>query len=644
MERKRKQTNNFAGATAVFLALLVSCSWAVRVSEAAQIINYSIDDTVAYNWVDISGTGTDLGMVCDDCEAQITLPFAFGFYGTPYTTMWVGTNGAMSFTDSNIDYDNQCLPATNQTTLIAPFQDDLDTYSGAVYWEVQGSAPNRQVIVQWHNINHLYMIGSTTFQAILYEGSNRILFQYQDVDFVDGYEYLDNGASATVGVQRDSTMASQYSCNTPALAAGKAILFTPTNFDLTLSASYLGVCGGTTGSLTGTVENESGSAQTYALSSSILGGTGAIFGPPATLNVPDGGTGSFTVTVRPDSDSGPILASVTASQGGQVVKETAEINIEQGLWLAETGSEAGSWAPAVAAHGNSLYQIGGYDSDWNQTAAVYRYDTVTKTWAARADLPVEVTETNAATIGDRIYVPGGNGSSGYLNTLHIYNTASNTWSAGAPLPVYLAYASVVTDGQKLYVVGGYDTQNSDKIYIYNPALDSWTTGADMPADTGGYYASGACIGGKIYVAGGVVGSSSVDTLATQVYTIATNTWGTAPDLPDPGLASYDGGWSAYNGGVLDSRYFVVFGGDNEYWECSRKAVMFDTQDGHWEEMGDLNSCLIGSKGASVGNVFYRIGGEKDYSSFDMSTEYYSQCKGFPWPMFLPAIEHGAATP
>jgi N-acetylneuraminic acid mutarotase len=476
--------------------------------------------------------------------------------------------------------------------------------------------------------------------VILSEGSNQIRFQYLDVDFTN--DTYDNGGSATVGVQLDSTFAAEYSCNTPSLAAGKAILFTPPPFMVILSPSEAGVCDGKPRSLTGTLWNGSGSTQTYALSGRIETGTGSIF-LPSTLTVPANGTGNFTVTVRSASDS--VLASVTASQGGQQVVREVEVSVEPGLWVAETASPAGAWAPAVAAHGNYLYQIGGYDSDWNQTAAVYRYDTATKTWAARADLPTEVTYTNAATIGNKIYVPGGyNGSVGYLNTLYIYDTASNSWSTGATLPVNLGYAPVVTDGQKLYVVSGYDGtsgQNSDKIYIYDPALDSWATGADMPAGTGGYYASGACIGGKIYVAGGVVGPSGVDTLATRVYTIASNTWGTAPDLPDPGLASYDGGWSAFNGGVIDDRYFVVFGGDNESWECSRKAVVFDTQKGKWEDAGDLNSCLIGSKGAAVGKVFYRIGGEKDYMPFDMSTEYYSQCQGFPWSMFLPVIEHGA---
>ena len=53
-------------------------------------------------------------------------------------------------------------------------------------------------IVEWYNRPHFSDVGSATFEVILFEGSNEILFQYEDVDFGD--RNLDLGASATVGL------------------------------------------------------------------------------------------------------------------------------------------------------------------------------------------------------------------------------------------------------------------------------------------------------------------------------------------------------------------------------------------------------------------------------------------------------------
>ena len=86
--------------------------------------------------------------------------------------------------------------------------------------------PTVRLIIQWEGVSQWPGGGDPiTFQVILYETSNKILFQYQDVDF--GIAGVDFGASATVGVQKDSSTATEYSCNLPSLSSGMAILFSP---------------------------------------------------------------------------------------------------------------------------------------------------------------------------------------------------------------------------------------------------------------------------------------------------------------------------------------------------------------------------------------------------------------------------------
>ncbi len=201
-----------------FLLLLVFISqWSI-----SQI--YTIDDTDMTPFEDISATGTALGLI-DDGEANVTLPFTFEVDGQSSTDVRIGNNGGILFavTDGNVPFTNATL-IPQDPALIAPFWDDIDDNMGDVFWEVLGTAPNRRFIVQWNDRSHFNNIGSSTFQAILFEGSNDVLFVYEDVLFEDAQ--FDNGASATIGVASINDIA-QYSFNTPSLGGVNAIRFTP---------------------------------------------------------------------------------------------------------------------------------------------------------------------------------------------------------------------------------------------------------------------------------------------------------------------------------------------------------------------------------------------------------------------------------
>ncbi|MCL4267672.1 MAG: hypothetical protein KJ069_31155, partial [Anaerolineae bacterium] len=189
---------------------------------------YVYDDTAPYNFIDISGTGTALNLT-DDSEANVTMPFQFTFFGTTSDLVRIGNNGGILFatTTGDVGFTNAALPNADHLLTLFPYWDDIDDETGNVYYETQGSAPNRMFIVQWHDRPHFPGPGvsSATFQAILYEGTNHILFQYADLDFGD--PALNNGASATVGLNEDGSSANQYSFNSPVLSDGMAILWTP---------------------------------------------------------------------------------------------------------------------------------------------------------------------------------------------------------------------------------------------------------------------------------------------------------------------------------------------------------------------------------------------------------------------------------
>lgn len=194
---------------------------------------YEMDDNAAYNFMDISGTGTPLNLE-DDGEANVTMPFGFTFFGVTSNQIRVANNGGIIFDDTvgNIFANNDPLPTTEFQMGILPFWDDLDSDTGNVYYQTMGAAPNRRFVVQWHDRPHFSNSADhTTFQVILYEGSNEILFQYEDVNFSNAS--WDGGASATVGLQENDATAHPYSHNTASLADGMAIRYSP----VTVSAS-----------------------------------------------------------------------------------------------------------------------------------------------------------------------------------------------------------------------------------------------------------------------------------------------------------------------------------------------------------------------------------------------------------------------
>ena len=146
--------------------------------------NYTMVSGYPYAWVDASG-GTELVLSDDDYEA-IALPFDFDFYNATFSTVYLCSNGYLSFTDPNpTEYYNVPFPSDYITDyyMVAPFWDDLDvSYSGNVYVQSFGS----YWVAEWLNVYHFdeYLVGS--FEVILYE-TGEIVFNYDYLDYMDVY-------------------------------------------------------------------------------------------------------------------------------------------------------------------------------------------------------------------------------------------------------------------------------------------------------------------------------------------------------------------------------------------------------------------------------------------------------------------------
>lgn len=191
-----------------------------------------------YSWIEISSTGTEVLPSSDDSYTDlINMGFFFNYYGTDYTQIRVANNGLLFEVAPTSQYVNEPITQTPGVHgFIAPFWDDIVTWgsAGSIYYQTLGEEPNRKLVIEWKDNQHYYSSTSgITSEAVLFEGSNNILFQYQDVDFgtVSGSTSsdlppYDHGGSATVGIEGPTgDVGLQYSFNEQVINPGLAILF-----------------------------------------------------------------------------------------------------------------------------------------------------------------------------------------------------------------------------------------------------------------------------------------------------------------------------------------------------------------------------------------------------------------------------------
>jgi hypothetical protein len=220
---------------------------------AASSGGYTYNDAVAYSFEDIAHINNSLGMTGDDRAKAVSIGFDFTFYGISYNRLYVSSNGHLDFTQGteNEEYNGNNLGIPQPSNyggdndtgwgvnpLVAVFFDDLDPLtSGDVYVATKGTpGVDRRFIVQWEGIPHVdcsFPIDSAnnmSMQAVLYEVSDEIKFQYRDVMTNDSTSFcleVTGGGSATVGLDFNDIVGLEYSANAPLLSNNLAILFSP---------------------------------------------------------------------------------------------------------------------------------------------------------------------------------------------------------------------------------------------------------------------------------------------------------------------------------------------------------------------------------------------------------------------------------
>ena len=148
--------------------------------------------------------GTALFLSDDGWSTGIPLPFTFCFYGNAYSTIYIGSNGIVSF---NAAYSggycqwpiSAAMPSASDpiNSIGGPWQDLYPPAGGSIKYTSYGTYPCRRFVVSWYQLG-MYSCTTTlcTQQITLYETTN-IIDNFIQTKGTCGW----NGGYAIQGIQ-----------------------------------------------------------------------------------------------------------------------------------------------------------------------------------------------------------------------------------------------------------------------------------------------------------------------------------------------------------------------------------------------------------------------------------------------------------
>lgn len=145
--------------------------------------NYTFASGTGTSLQDMTGATTNISTGDDDTPgSSVNIGFTFNFNGVGYTNCFVSPDGWLMFGGSSVgsQFTNSITSTTNIPKLY-PYWDDMATgTTGYVKYLVTGSAPNRIFVAEWYVTIPRNTTGAanSTFQAWLYETSNKVEFRY----------------------------------------------------------------------------------------------------------------------------------------------------------------------------------------------------------------------------------------------------------------------------------------------------------------------------------------------------------------------------------------------------------------------------------------------------------------------------------
>ncbi len=177
-----------------------------------------IDDPLAYEMIiavagsPASGTNIlfnlpEAGVIPlgDDDTAEILLPFTFEICGQRFDSVFVNSNGNLTFGSGDTDYSESVAELLRDQPRIAALWDDLNPSQGGV---VSFSQTDNSFSVRFENVPEFYSTGSNTFEITLKKAADHIDIVYGNITAQDGLAGVSGGGIITSGFETESDLSS----------------------------------------------------------------------------------------------------------------------------------------------------------------------------------------------------------------------------------------------------------------------------------------------------------------------------------------------------------------------------------------------------------------------------------------------------
>ena len=233
-------------------------------------------------------------------------------------------------------------------------------------------------------------------------------------------------------------------------------------------------------------------------------------------------------------------------------------------------------------------------------------------WRREPSSPLARSEVQGATLGGRIYLPGGQDTtSRSLDMVLAHDPARGRYDWVPPMPARVDHAVVAAHRGELYVAGGYlDGKPVNLVWRYSPESRRWAQLPSMRIARGGH--AGGIIDGRLYVASGApstypeIFAKPYDTL--EVYDIAQSRWSFGPPIPTARHHT--------SAATLHGKLYVVGGRQTDDFSSSA-FERFDPAQNRWERLPPVP---VGAGGAGVtaasGEVL-AIGGDEEGDDWEL---------------------------
>lgn len=254
---------------------------------------------------------------------------------------------------------------------------------------------------------------------------------------------------------------------------------------------------------------------------------------------------------------------------------------------------------AVALLDGSIYVIGGLGALGNMNS-VEVLDPGATAWRPGPAFPLALHHTAAAVLEGTLYVSGGWKGSHFAHIqwgLWALDSTGKSWIRKTNLPAFRAAHAMTAIGGFLYVSGGTGPGPAE-LWRYDPAADRWSRKqAPMPAPR--EHLAAVVLQGKIHAMGGRWKEEG-HFGALNRYDPATDRWTSLPPMPTP-----RGGFAA---GVLNGRIHTAGGDSLEPVGTLATHEVYHPATRKWSTLAPLPTSRQGAASAVRDGAWYVIGG------------------------------------